>query len=114
MVVRIGLKTLAKSGMLETPLKENKMEKLELQRILEISNKIDSLKSKVNSLAKIIGSCGITAQISGTPSGRFGTIEYRFTDSDLLKEILTKEKAKIEKQLQELEVEFSKISVTFQ
>jgi len=90
------------------------MDKTELNKILELSGKIDSLKSKISMVDKILKSCNVTAQISGTPPGRFGSLEYNLRDSGLIKPILELEKSNLESDLVKLELEFSKISIHFQ
>jgi len=90
------------------------MDKTELNKILELSGKIDSLKSKISTIDKILKSCNISTQISGTPPGRFNSIEYHLKDSGLIKPILEVEKSNLESDLVKLEGEFSKISIHFQ
>ena len=78
--------------------------------IKDLKEKIEGQKRKLRSIEELMGGCGLSCKISGTPVNRFNhTVEYFFMGKDQIKDILKSEREKILNEITELEKTFSEL-----
>lgn len=91
------------------------MTKEEFDLAKATSNKIDKKEQDFSTINRLLGSCGLSAYIDGTPKNQFrkalGHICY---DKELIKKVLESERDKITNELTELKKQFEDIKTAYQ
>lgn len=71
-----------------------------LERATEIKDKIDSLTNDLNKVNRLLKSCGLSCEITGTPRASFTrTAPYKLRKTSILNSVLSFEKENIEAEI---------------